>query len=563
MDIDMEIRQMDHLEEQVIVDSQIEVPLEIQPKFIKSGSLNPEDEPESVMIIDTSTKQEENLKTCKLCNLGIQEEDLTNNQVIDFTLSDNQCFHIYHNNCLKSFMLFEYTSMKDDHFKFQCEMCCLKISDKQISELHRNYKVEQELQDKLYQESLKVIQAKMQQEKEEREMKIQLMKQFNLVECKCGAIMEVETVNPDFTQKDKLGNKISEQSAHHMSQHRIRCYQCSQNFCTECSVYPYHLGYTCETYHHYLKTRECRFCKQNYKDSYISEHAVFDDVCIGCAQYAEQSCHRQYYECNHKCYGARGEENCLPCLHPECVAKNEAKTLGSDMNSTCPVCYTDTFSQQCKSIIRVSRLSLLRSINGMQIRTRDKQTHRSFIDDGVWLFENVRKQALERAVIEGIDKDERLANPEDRFYNDLQEYALYKLAFYQCFDCKKPYFGGKRDCEQEALQENIPNKEDYKCGRCKALTFKSGITNCDVHGEDFIEYKCQYCCHVALWFCWGTHRFCEPCHDDAANGHNEVVPCKGSKECPLNGHHNTNGQEYAIGCRLCRNDFIEQQNIQL
>jgi hypothetical protein len=53
-------------------------------------------------------------------------------------------------------------------------------------------------------------------------------------------------------------------------------------------------------------------------------------------------------------------------------------------------------------------------------------------------------------VIEGLDKDERLQNPDDRFYNNLDEYAMYKLAYYQCYACKGPFFGGMRDCEQEA-----------------------------------------------------------------------------------------------------------------
>jgi len=91
------------------------------------------------------------------------------------------------------------------------------------------------------------------------------------------------------------------------------------------------------------------------------------------------------------------------------------------------------------------------------------------------------------------------------------------------------------------------------------MTFKSGITNCDIHGEDFIEHKCRYCCHVASWFCFGTTRFCDPCHDDA--GSENIIECKGSKDCPLNGRHPPNGEEYAIGCRMCKNEYIEKEGI--
>lgn len=58
----------------------------------------------------------------------------------------------------------------------------------------------------------------------------------------------------------------------------------------------------------------------------------------------------------------------------------------------------------------------------------------------------VMKKALERAKFEGIDKEKRLKDPTDAYYNNLQAFAMYKLAYYQCFKCKDAYFGGKKDC---------------------------------------------------------------------------------------------------------------------
>lgn len=26
-------------------------------------------------------------------------------------------------------------------------------------------------------------------------------------------------------------------------------------------------------------------------------------------------------------------------------------------------------------------------------------------------------------------------------------------------------------------------------------------------------WKCRYCCSGSTWHCWGTTRFCGPCHD--------------------------------------------------
>jgi E3 ubiquitin-protein ligase MYCBP2 len=54
--------------------------------------------------------------------------------------------------------------------------------------------------------------------------------------------------------------------------------------------------------------------------------------------------------------------------------------------------------------------------------------------------------------------------------------------------------------------------EDFICGSCSALKLGAGMADCPKHGKDFIEFKCRYCCTVALWFCFGTTHFCEPCH---------------------------------------------------
>ena len=59
----------------------------------------------------------------------------------------------------------------------------------------------------------------------------------------------------------------------------------------------------------------------------------------------------------------------------------------------------------------------------------------------------VYDMSIERAKYEGIDKDPRLSDPaDDRFYNNLQAWALFKLAYYPCYKCGVPYFGGMKDC---------------------------------------------------------------------------------------------------------------------
>ena len=53
--------------------------------------------------------------------------------------------------------------------------------------------------------------------------------------------------------------------------------------------------------------------------------------------------------------------------------------------------------------------------------------------------------------------------------------------------------------------------EELVCGGCSDV---SQAQMCLKHGTDFLEYKCRYCCSVAVFFCFGNTHFCNPCHDD-------------------------------------------------
>lgn len=131
---------------------------------------------------------------------------------------------------------------------------------------------------------------------------------------------------------------------------------------------------------------------------------------------------------------------------------------------------------------------------------------------------DVKKKALERAKFEGIDKDERLKDPNDPYHGDLQAYAMFKLAYYQCFKCKEAYFGGKKDCINAQQEQQEFKPEELVCGKCAASSVKGGIKSCKTHGADFIEFKCKFCCSVAQWFCWGSTHFCEECHKRQCRG---------------------------------------------
>lgn len=62
------------------------------------------------------------------------------------------------------------------------------------------------------------------------------------------------------------------------------------------------------------------------------------------------------------------------------------------------------------------------------------------------LFEDIKKKSLERLKFEERLKDEKLVDPKSQFHNRPLEYAMAIYAYFLCFKCKKPYFGGLKDC---------------------------------------------------------------------------------------------------------------------
>ena len=149
-----------------------------------------------------------------------------------------------------------------------------------------------------------------------------------------------------------------------------------------------------------------------------------------------------------------------------------------------------------------------------------------------------------------------------RFYNDPTSFALERYAYYVCYKCGKAYYGGEAQCDADAGQGDDYNPEELVCGGCSDV---SRAQMCPKHGTDYLEYKCRYCCSVAVFFCFGTTHFCNACHDDFQRVANvpkhELPQCPvgpksvqlESEECPLHVSHPPTGEEYALGCGVCRN----------
>lgn len=81
------------------------------------------------------------------------------------------------------------------------------------------------------------------------------------------------------------------------------------------------------------------------------------------------------------------------------------------------------------------------------------------------LQSQVMALAVQRSIMEGIDKDKRLTTFGDAYFGRLLEFALFKCAFYECYTCKRAYYGGLRDCEDMVRQANF-DKKDLICPDC-------------------------------------------------------------------------------------------------
>ncbi len=60
---------------------------------------------------------------------------------------------------------------------------------------------------------------------------------------------------------------------------------------------------------------------------------------------------------------------------------------------------------------------------------------------------------------------------------------MHSCAFYQCFDCEEPYFGGMVDCQAQLGVEEKAKKEDLRCKACQIKAFGAGLEECEKHGK--------------------------------------------------------------------------------
>lgn len=60
---------------------------------------------------------------------------------------------------------------------------------------------------------------------------------------------------------------------------------------------------------------------------------------------------------------------------------------------------------------------------------------------------------------------------------------MHNCAYYICFKCQKPYFGGMQDCSQAMQSESTMKKQDLLCETCGYEELGYGKEMCDKHGN--------------------------------------------------------------------------------
>ncbi|KRX06473.1 hypothetical protein PPERSA_05086 [Pseudocohnilembus persalinus] len=469
-------------------------------------------------------------------------------------------------------------------------------------------------------------------------------KQLNIIKChKCKEKFEFQKGNLNENIKDKDGNDLSRIHEEDYANNRFICKNnaCKTEQCRLCKAIPYHLASTCEEYKKHMDSKRCRYCdeeidiskkqdleqlnktlsknppkrkKRNKKQQQEQEEEIklrlpkildMPHICYNydCQLKAQNACKKKL-DCGHECYGIKGEIKCLQCLDDECAKKNKDEQTGNDY---CNICFVEglsaapTIRSACGHLFHYHCMKKRLEVKWITPRIVFNYCYCplcnkwldfppesdlfQLLEESKEIKDKITDKGLKRLKFEEREKDKKLIDENSPFFNKKEEYAMAIYSYYQCYECKEPYFGGLKDCERqldEGKKEFDP--KDLICSNCCDIPIK----DCKRHGKDYIDFKCRYCCSVALWFCLqeelflkqliiynfykqqnledqnflfqikfsGTTHFCDPCHNKAfeyQQGKKKLKQCAGPESCPLKVDHPENGQEFSLGCSLCRN----------
>ena len=126
-----------------------------------------------------------------------------------------------------------------------------------------------------------------------------------------------------------------------------------------------------------------------------------------------------------------------------------------------------------------------------------------------------------------------------------------------------PIDNGVKNCQR---CQNVYQGEHTLCKPCIEKELGYGLENCAEHGNEFIDYKCNYCCSIGLFVIEGGRKIlCQPCFNDQMEKKLKIkTQCAGGPRCPLGlSKHPKADKKFALGCAICRStkmEIIEQTN---
>ncbi|KAM9960087.1 hypothetical protein ACTFIW_009212 [Dictyostelium discoideum] len=321
-----------------------------------------------------------------------------------------------------------------------------------------------------------------------------------------------------------------------------------------------------------------------------------------CISKSIKSC-QKILTCGHECLGILDETKCLPCIHPDCnnndydtptplptntttttTTTTTNTTVNNDIikkpnlinkyktnqksNDYCNICWTDSLSSEpciqlecghifhkkcCSSVLKKRWTSSRISFGFVKCALCSQNMQHPCLDKYLTpineLYGFIKVKALNRLSLFGVEKDVDFDDPLSKWYNNKEGYVMDRFSYFMCFKCKKPYFGGEKVCaiadENRIAGEHKP--EELVCGGCSS----SGNENCKIHGKEFIEYKCKYCCRISAFFCWGNSHFCVECHRNV--NHVAQIPKTQLPQCKCEGSEkHISGEEFCYGCSMCK-----------
>ena len=60
---------------------------------------------------------------------------------------------------------------------------------------------------------------------------------------------------------------------------------------------------------------------------------------------------------------------------------------------------------------------------------------------------------MKRAMHEELHKDRKFMDPEYVYFQNVKQYAIDKILYYQCKICEQPYYGGMKECAEGFAEE--------------------------------------------------------------------------------------------------------------